>query len=245
MTVSPLVTLGVTTPVFSSGDDEAVEHDLRGRALPRRRRRVLLQRPLMSQRRQLTRGAPPGDGPSGIDVAEPLILVLQNAVQISDEREASFVNLTCPVLFIGRVSSTCPNSNASVSVNCLGVSLDDEVFRLECAVTTAPSCLVWDGSTQTYNVGAAAGGTPNGGGGAATCRPISWTLTNTTCACDAAELLGTAAAHNHGPVTLLTRRASVSSGSLLVLDYFVSVFSVPVGPVLFAKVRCHQKTSLL
>ena len=114
-------------------------------------------------------------------------------------------------------------------MNCTGESLKDALFRLACVTVHAPTCLIWDADAQAYDVGAV-------DDPAATCRPVNWTYTNTTCACDAAALLGSDVRDDDAAATT-TRSASVTSGSLAMLLYFGSVFSVPVNAALFLRNR--------
>ena len=87
---------------------------------------------------------------------------------------------------------------------------DSWTTQLLCSAQAQPSCLLWVPKRQAYDNTA--------------CTPINWTTTNTTCACGMAVF--DAATAGGG---------SVTSGSLTMLLYFGSVFSVPVNGALFLK----------
>ena len=156
-----------------------------------------------------------------------LTIVFQNVRRFDYENGASnaYVNLTCPPEFIGRVSTACPGTNATVAANCSGryITLDPATglvlsfatswsTRMSCATTVEPTCLLWDAARQTFD--------------ATLCTPVNWTSTNTTCACSA----------DASAIVACAGGASFTSGSAALAGYFAAMFDpAAFGPNLFLK----------
>jgi len=224
-TASALMSLGVSSE----------ESDESGR---RRRRRLKL----VSRRRL--------EGDDEDDA--PLTLVLQNVKPIiySDGASELFVNLTCPA-GVGtsdepvEVSAMCPDTNATVSMNCTGrypvydpvtgilVTIEDSwSTRMACTAKKEPTCLLWNSAIQNYDT--------------TLCKPKNWTSMNTTCVCsaEASEVVsGGGASFTSGNAALLGSFASMFSASaflsaltnpnpLLVATFFTILFLVIVNIVL-------------
>ena len=51
-----------------------------------------------------------------------------------------YVNLTCPLYFIGRVTAMCPETNFTVATNCSGRYWNEMTGQFDYELTTALAC---------------------------------------------------------------------------------------------------------
>ena len=138
-----------------------------------------------------------------------LTLVLENIRPIDHDAtsKTTFINLTCAPYIEYRVIASCPNTNATVSMNCTGEA-GESSETIACYSHDVPSCLVWDSTTQTYD--------------SDICRLMNYTATNTSCSCKA-------------DASAWESTTAFTSGSEVLLNYFAATFDVPFGPALFAQ----------
>lgn len=72
----------------------------------------------------------------------PLMFVMQNIkpIDYSVGAEEVYVNLTCPLYFIGRVEAVCPQTNFTVATNCSGRYWNEVTGQFDYELTTALAC---------------------------------------------------------------------------------------------------------
>ena len=117
-----------------------------------------------------------------MDDDAPLTFTLQNIRKQAYGGASKFVNLTCPLYYIGPVRVACPGTNSTVATNCTGrypvidpvTGLLDHydyemTTKMSCSTAAEPSCLMWNPALQIMD--------PN------MCRVQNYTSTNTTCVC--------------------------------------------------------------